>query len=547
MRRIRVKYEGKCRTCRKSISEGSLAVWERGLGIWHLDCAPSESPRRGVTADDFDWTPSHYQQAIFDWCRHGEGNLIVNAVAGSGKTTTMLRAVVEHLGGSVLFLCFNKSIERELSPKVPKSAEARTTHSMCYELVRKYNSDIREPHPSKVRWILDERYPTKGVRGKTKQKNRQIKRIARKLVSISKATLVDEHDEQAVREIMDHYGIYSEEGNREIEEIAIKALPSILQECRDQDDIVDYDDMIWFVHQFDLQPTRRFDWVIIDEAQDLNRLQIETIGRFLKPSGRFIAIGDPCQAIYGFRGADSQAMERIRTKFECKELPLSVCYRCPRSHLELAQEIVPHVEPREDAPEGDVAYLDWEEGLAHMKTDDLVLCRLNAPLVRVCYSLIRLGVKCTIKGRDIGEGLINLIDQVAPGARTCGELLPQISQYQHVQAKRLRDRNKGRQAESVEDRCRTIIYLTEGIDTVTSLKARIKEIFTDKVKGVVCSTVHKAKGLEAENVHIVAPDRLPLWHPTQKEWEVEQEWNIKYVALTRAKRSLTFVSDPKEV
>ena len=54
------------------------------------------------------------------------------------------------------------------------------------------------------------------------------------------------------------------------------------------------------------------------------------------------------------------------------------------------------------------------------------------------------------------------------------------------------------------------------------------------------STIHRAKGLEADTVHLVRPDLLP--HPMARGWQVEQETHLRYVAHTRANRSLTIYS-----
>lgn len=55
------------------------------------------------------------------------------------------------------------------------------------------------------------------------------------------------------------------------------------------------------------------------------------------------------------------------------------------------------------------------------------------------------------------------------------------------------------------------------------------------------STIHKAKGLEAERVFILKPDLMP--HPKAKRgWEIDQENNLRYVAITRSKRELYLVN-----
>ena len=63
---------------------------------------------------------------------------------------------------------------------------------------------------------------------------------------------------------------------------------------------------------------------------------------------------------------------------------------------------------------------------------------------------------------------------------------------------------------------------------------------SDKQEAVLLSSIHRAKGLEAERVFLLFPDTLPHPKATQ-EWAKAQEFNLKYVALTRAKKDLFFV------
>jgi ATP-dependent exoDNAse (exonuclease V) beta subunit len=79
------------------------------------------------------------------------------------------------------------------------------------------------------------------------------------------------------------------------------------------------------------------------------------------------------------------------------------------------------------------------------------------------------------------------------------------------------------------------------------LIARIEKIFSDENpnEGVCLSTIHKAKGLESDNVYIACASKLPSTS-SKKDWEKEQEKNLAYVAYTRAKHKLGFI-DEKEV
>src|SRR5258708_39586228 len=97
---------------------------------------------------------SAYQLKIFDWIVNGIGNAVVRAVAGSGKTTTMVEAlkrIASHL--SKIYLAFNKSIATELTSR---GVNARTFHSLCFGPVTKA-SGIKNVTPDKVRDIIDAR------------------------------------------------------------------------------------------------------------------------------------------------------------------------------------------------------------------------------------------------------------------------------------------------------------------------------------------------------------------------------------------------------
>jgi superfamily I DNA/RNA helicase len=81
------------------------------------------------------------------------------------------------------------------------------------------------------------------------------------------------------------------------------------------------------------------------------------------------------------------------------------------------------------------------------------------------------------------------------------------------------------------------------IENTTQLKSYINRIFSDEniENAVMLSTAHKSKGLEANRVMILLPHKLPLKFPQQQKWQEAQELNLKYVALTRARKELIFV------
>jgi len=274
------------------------------------------------------------------------------------------------------------------------------------------------------------------------------------------------------------------------------------------------------------------------------------------PSGRLLAVGDPKQAIYGFRGADSSAMAMMKDEFGCEELPLTVSYRCPKKVVEKAQTIVPYIEASETAPEGLVVYNPGtvdDTGKFRpqpFRPTDAVLCRNTAPLVGLAYRLIGKSIGCRILGRDIGAGLVALIKKL--NARGIDSMLEKMAEYEKREIDRLMSRDMNSQAEAVKDKvtCIEIIVasLPETNRTIPALISSIQALFDDKANGVLTlCTVHKSKGLEWERVYILDAGKYMPSKWARRPWQKEQELNLMYVAYTRAQQELAFIESDIEI
>lgn len=492
--------------------------------------------------------PSAYQQAVFDFVQTGVGNAFVEAVAGSGKTTTIVQAL-QFTRGRVAFFAFNKSIANELKTKAPAHVNVQTLHGHGYAAIR--NAHAASGYGSldmddNKKWNIAETLlpdveadtlalSRAGVAPSDPVNYKYQRSILVRLTSLVQSTLTNPFNREAVDALIDHYDI---EVNGS-EDLIKGLLPAMIKACAEQTQVIDYDDMNWMPVFLNL-PIAKYDWVYVDEAQDLNAVQIELVLRSVADGGRIVCVGDRNQSIYGFRGADVRAVPNIINATQAISLPLSICYRCPKSHVELAQGLVPHIEASENAQDGTIEYdVANYVALAGMTSGDLVLCRLNAPLVKTCYNLIRSGKKAVIRGRDIGKGLLVLIDKMK--ATSIVDLVEKIETYRSKELEKLRAK-RAREAviQSLNDRIDTVVALTDGVYDMVVLKSRIENMFSDKEEGIVCSSVHRAKGLEAQNVYILNPELMPFSRATQ-EWEMEQERNIMYVAFTRSKSKLVFI------
>jgi DNA helicase-2/ATP-dependent DNA helicase PcrA len=487
--------------------------------------APDAKQHTEMKTEGMTW--SGYQVDIFRAVQNlADGdNLVVEARAGTGKTTTIAQStkLLPHDKKTVV-LVFNKHNVEPVKMKVPQHIMVRTYHSLAYAACRKaWGAEIKVDE-KKVDYILENILD--------KQSTKHMWGTIRQIVSLVKANLTSTSDED-LNDIAGYYGI---ELNGD-SVVIFQAVKEVVSRCAANTRVIDYDDMCW-LPIFHNVPMDKFDYVYVDEAQDTNKVQMAIALNSVADAGHVIAVGDRFQSMYGFRGADAQAIPNLVLGLDAKVLPLSTTYRNPQCIVDLVAQKFPEIGLEGTGKAGTISNLSYEQALVEYAAGDMVLCRTNAPLVPPVFDLIRRGVKATIRGRDIGKGLLSLVKKMRADDITA--LLSKLSEYQNKEVSKLMAADKTAQAQSLGDKVETIIALADGIDTIFDLENRITSIFSDDVEGVVFSTIHKAKGLEAETVYILGPDLLP--HPmAKKEWERVQEANIEYVALTRTLSKLVYV------
>jgi superfamily I DNA/RNA helicase len=306
--------------------------------------------------------------------------------------------------------------------------------------------------------------------------------------------------------------------------------------CKTQTHHIDFDDMIWIplVNEY---PLPNYDIMFVDEAQDFNESQRELISRCVN-GGRCIIVGDKNQAIYGFRGADSNSIRLFEERLskgsrEIAHFPLTITWRCPKSVVSEANRYVKEFNCPDSAIEGTVIV----NAQFNPQRNDMVLCRYNAPLVGAFYDLISQGKSAYILGRDMTKGLITAVQKISKNNHMGTDEFWRLFMvdYEHNHAKLL-SQDKINQALALSDKRDCIEIFVQKATTVGGVIEEIKRVFDGNDNGeIMLSTVHKAKGLEADNVYILATDRMP--HPKGGS----EENNICYVAITRAKKTLLYV------
>ena len=497
---------------------------------------------------DFGFTPSPYQEKIFDFIVHGNGNAVISAKAGSGKTSTCVTAIkLIKPKNKVMFLAFNKSIAEELSQKLKDypNVEVRTSHSLGFAIIRKNVEGEVELDEFKYRRYIKSNISELTTIDVTLTKNQLYNYIESicALVDFARFNLAQTVEEVKSLAVKYDVPIFFDECD-----VVIK----VLEWGKTELNSIDYADMVWLPVELSMN-ARAFqkDFIFIDECQDQSLMSIELFLKCFKRGTRFIAVGDEDQCINTFCGSSEEAFQYMKDYPKTSQFDLPICYRCPKTVVELAKTLVPDIECREDAPKGDIIEKCWTSSL---RSGDMVLCRSKAPLLKVYTKLLRKGIQCHIKGQDIGTNLKKLIEEVDieelnTNLKSDGVFVRLYDNLFEIRNKLMESKGLDYQDATLTnyitnmyDMIKALTVLAENYTTKTELLSHIDEIFDETREGVILSTIHKAKGLEADNVYILCNSSMPS-SLAKKEWEKNAEQNLIYVAYTRAKNKLGFISE----
>jgi superfamily I DNA/RNA helicase len=541
------------------------------------------------------------QMAVFEFIKSGTGNGIIDAVAGSGKTTTIMEcAKYVDNKSDILFCAFNNSIQREIAKKFHKrgfnDVVVKTIHSLGYQILK--DND-------RQKWTLDDkkynkllktnemRERTKGIyehivklmgfdpkdesKRNVSAKKSIVSDIDSKILDINekfRSTLASENL-KAFEHMINHFTIFNDivkanknykkilEDYYELEMMLLKQGNEIAESSQK----IDFTDMLYLPHKWKQYPSQKFSFIFIDEAQDLSKSQVAVVAKCGKPTARVMAVGDPYQSIYGFTGADVNSFVFVKTVFNAAKFPLSHCFRCPQDVISIAAQIRPGIVGVKKTP-GVVRNIPSDRVISMARTGDLVISRFRAPLLSLVFEYIDRMKKVNVHEDEV-EAIINDIRSIFKKE----DLVLKISTLAHgfdtlrVQTISFREWVIRKEAEQIENPAERDLHIKSeialllkkldflqkkfamwsplGIDTVEDLLKKIHEYLTSSEDSIILSTIHRAKGLENQRVFILAYDKLPLKKHDMQPWEEEQELNLKYVAVTRSLNELYLVdSEP---
>jgi ATP-dependent exoDNAse (exonuclease V) beta subunit len=413
----------------------------------------------------------------------------LQAVAGSGKTTSIIN-LIEQLTGGILCLSFTRSAVSRMREKIQsKQVIIETIHSFAAQLTRAnlVTSRVLKDAAWQMIWEADKENFT---------------------------------------------AVFSESWQNRVEAGAEQSeWRDLYQQLKRSFNVMSYDDLLEILS---VHSEHEFDHIFIDEAQDLTEAQWRIIMKLAAtyPNATLNVVGDANQIIYAFQGSSNLIWEKQLLWW--KHLPgtreykvLNTCYRCGSKILDLVNKLfnpehlcanpekASFVEIREPIKELQV-YLEWLT--CYIKSFDnpdevLILVKRRGVLSRAIIK----------KFHQEGIEVSGLTDSgMTTNARNYQELLHEgNSQLIHLAAEYV---------------TQSLGNYEDFLETLQSQPVSV-EVVPNHVRLL---TIHSAKGLEAKYVIIADAYDSPYKMVTDREKADRENRNLLYVAMTRAQTGLVF-------
>ena len=460
-------------------------------------------------------------------------NYGMEACAGSGKTSTLV-AMIERLHqvdptARVLVLAFNVDAAAQLRHRLQPLAsglvvDVFTLHAYGMRILGAASTDPIRFDPDKMlcKW--------QNMPGRTPASTTEWRRIRTHIDNARRLGSVPGFQERPLT--LDD---------------------AVLEVMINDRHTIDQDDQIYQCLVQQLTAGETYDLVLVDEAQDLNTANISFLRTVVAPLGTrtvLCAVGDPAQAIYAFRGADPDALQRYGAAFMAQWLHLTCCFRCPRRIVFLASHLCSAIRHQPNAPVGSVRVLvtahPWQTLLdcvsTHQKetsqiNQTLFLARNNRTLLAVLGHIYQT-VDCVAGIHWLSPGIARelriLVEEwmdIRLGERFKMAALA-IEQHTVTATERIMHSilEMAIQFEGVERQASESPWLQWLVDVLDSDNGRRRAL--------TVGTIHAVKGEEWP--HVVIHD-FNMFGKCEENGPATQDRNLLYIAITRAQQSLTFL------
>ena len=539
--------------------------------------------------------PNKYQTEIIDWVKNGTGNALIDAKAGSGKTST-LELIAQNYDRKMLFLAFNNHIAAEINQK-PELQPYLTKKEEGGKGTLKVMTVNSLGNMTVLNDLATRKLYTFGKENKFLDDNKLF-RILRKIIEDYCRTRHERVTEDMIwdmqrdlRKACDKVRCKYISGDRDYVERIIEEDGLCKFNLIEREDGLSYPYLPWasicedaidkslemyaergsydFIEQLYIPVVNKLllpnwmswysEFIGVDEAQDLSQLQLTFIKKLIpmqtpyrpKLSTRFLFVADRRQAIYAFAGADCHSVENIKKQFNTTDMGLNICYRCAKKIIEVAQQEVPDIEAAPNAIDGEVHIIDNEEIAKLIKPKGMAIARKNKDLAEIFLSIVLEGKPVYIKDKELVENTIKSIRSL--GCSTLNGLTNKLDDLQKDFKKQMSNPENSKSASAINNGNMDIFDTVKALldfyikEKGHSLNTPI-EIFIEFIKellvtepsdnAAIVSSIHQVKGLEADEVFIINYNLMPYTSKTKSADENMQERNLKYIAVTRARKVL---------
>src|SRR6266700_1846253 len=462
--------------------------------------------------------PTPEQQAAIAHCKDpNHPNLMLNALAGTGKSATLKLVDAASKIHPALYLVFAKrnADEAKASGEFRSTTLVKTFNACGHGIWTGAIKDklILDKAKSRTLWKAGVDTMTKAEASAAWREYHVVMdglEKAKSLGYVPKACKLPHQtllDQSGLHYAMDETP--NEIASELIDDILLKSIKYAYS------GLIDFNDQIYMPALFG-GTFPKFPRVMVDEYQDQSPVNHAMLQRLVR--GRLIGVGDPYQNIYGFRGAKAGGMTDAITHYSMSELPLSISFRCPQAIVEAARWRVPHFQWSRSG--GSVQTEITFDG-SSFADDSTIICRNNAPLLRLAFRLISAGRSVSVMGSELGPRL------VADMKKLGDSILPRPKAFSAIEEWREARLVAG--SKSANDLADCMRVLCEHGDTLGAAISYAEHIFAQR--GTIrLLTGHKSKGLEFDNVFWLDP------------WlckDTEQDRNLAYVITTRSQNNLT--------
>lgn len=495
-------------------------------------------------------------------------NLLVDSVAGSGKTTLILN-LAKKCPGKTLMLAFNKSIQLELEDRTRSEGHLKTMtlHGLGLMAIKThigYHIKVNKSKNYVIAKKLRELIPSY-FKSLTWKKQVELNAYLINLNDVGRMFVTEDLDK--IKTYMRDMGKPTcVVPNRRV----IPRTKEEIEECQKDDKIlvvdndsykitekviwdlfiqmrntisteIDFLDMIYIPVVMDLDIPLKPEYLTVDEAQDLNYCQHKLIDKIISQPQfkKWLSVGDFRQSIYGFSGALSNSFEMFREKNNVKETDLDICYRCSTNIINEANSVYPVMRGFKDS-EGIVAVHEGIEDVV-FEPNSMVICRNQAPLLELFFYLASIDVSCYLKGEDFMSGIISYLKPFKN--KRYNDFYDEL--YDEVQKLKNKTSEQERIKYYILGEKLNILQLIKsnlnvGFKYIKEVLPMLEVLFKVRANAVTLCTIHKSKGLECNTVYWLHPELIPSKFATSPD-QLKQEKNLKYVAITRAIEKLIII------